>query len=106
MSKLANRAPGREMALLATNLKSQRRQFFTNVAGVDDVIALESDLFAVFVHIFGFEFIDDLGVGVFFAAVGRVIPIPYDVEGFSAFNTFCCATWYFSNALVEATNHV
>ena len=45
--------------------------FGTIVAGVDDFIAPDDDLCAVFVHLVGFEFTDDLGVGYFFvAAVG------------------------------------
>ena len=49
---------------------------------------------AVF-HLIGFEFTDDLGVGDLFVAVNVDIPVTYDLEGISAFNTLCFTVWYF-----------
>ena len=69
--------------------------FGTIVAGVDDFIAPDDDLCAVFVHLVGFEFTDDLGVGDLFVAVNVDIPVTYDLEGISAFNTLCFTVWYF-----------
>ena len=69
--------------------------FGTNIYGLDDAISPYGDLFAFFVHLFGFKFKDELCVGDFFAAVGGDIPVPYEAEGASAFNTLHCAVWGF-----------
>ena len=50
----------------------------------------------------GFELIDQLVVGNFFMAVYSDIPVPYNMEGVGAFDTFRCAVWDFSDVLAEA----
>ena len=42
---------------------------------------------AVFIPLVGFEFTDKIGVGYFFAAVSRDIPVLFDVGGVGAFDT-------------------
>ena len=59
----------------------------TNVARVDDVIASDGDLHAVFVFLIGFELADNLGVGELFAVVGKDISVTYAVEDVGAFYT-------------------
>ena len=66
----------------------------------------DSDSRAVFVLFVGFEFVDDLGVGEVFSAVGGDIPVMYDVEGVGAFNTLQLSVANFSYDLAEATKIV
>ena len=63
--------------------------FGTNVARVDYVISSYGDLCVVFLHLVGFDFRYNLGVGDLFVAYSGDIPLPYYVEGVGAFNTLC-----------------
>ena len=60
----------------------------------------------IFVHLVGFEFTDDLGLGDLFEAVGGYILVTYDVEGVGYFDTLRYAVWDFSNSLAEETNPI
>ena len=68
-----------------------RDSFGTEDAGVDNVIAPNGGLCAVFSLLVDFEFTDDLDLGDFFAAVSGDIPEPYVMKCVSAFDTFLCA---------------
>ena len=70
------------------------------------MIAPNGDSCAIFVLLVWFEFIDNIGVGDFFAAVDRDVTVSYDVEGVGVFDILLCYVWDFSNDLAEAAKLV
>ena len=72
------------------------------VSWAADATAADGNVGAVGVCLFGTEFANNLGVGDFFAVVGRDVILMDNKEGVSDFDPFSSASGVRDNKLVEA----